>query len=322
MKALNDRRTKVLSSRGFTLIELLVVIAIIGILVGLLLSAVQAVRESARRMQCQNNLKQIGLAIQTHHDSQGRFPSGGWGYRWVGMTERGFGRKQPGGWIFQILPQLEQGNVFQMASGGPGVVEANAARMLQQPLTIFHCPSRRGPGLYPYTEADWPLRNCLPVSEAAKSDYAINGGDTSIDGGRGPDSLAMVDLREYEWPDLENANGIAFVGSKWSLRDITDGTSNTLLVGEKYMEVGSVGQGYGDDQTMYLGDDADVRRWCMFPPVRDRRNFDDPDRFGGMHPAGCQFVFCDGSARPVPYTIDATVFRRLGNRKDGQVIDL
>lgn len=68
----------------------------------------------------------------------------------------------------------------------------------------------------------------------------------------------MVDLREYEWPDLRNANGIAFVGSDWGMRDIIDGTSNALMVGEKYMQRGSLGMGYGDDQTLYLGDDADV----------------------------------------------------------------
>jgi prepilin-type processing-associated H-X9-DG protein len=175
--------------------------------------------------------------------------------------------------------------------------------------------------VYPYTEADWPLRNCNPVQQAAKSDYAINGGDMSIDGGRGPDSLAMGDLREYEWPSLKNANGVSFVRSNWALRNITDGTSNTLLVGEKYMQRGSVGQGYGDDQTMYLGDDADVRRWAMFSPIQDRRDFDDPDRFGSSHSSGCQFVFCDGSVRSIQFTIDTTVFRQLGNRKDGQVID-
>src|SRR5947208_1320984 len=97
--------------RGFTLIELLVVIAIIGVLLGLLFPAVQKVREAASRLQCANNLKQIGLALHNSHDTYRRFPSGGWGWAWVGMSDRGTGPDQPGSWIYNVLPHVEQGNL-------------------------------------------------------------------------------------------------------------------------------------------------------------------------------------------------------------------
>ena len=103
--------------RGFTLVELLVVIAIIGILIALLLPAIQAAREAARRSQCKNNLKQMGLAAQNHLSTQKCFPSGGWGFLWVGDPDRGYGSNQPGGWQYSILPFIDQRQIREIGKG-------------------------------------------------------------------------------------------------------------------------------------------------------------------------------------------------------------
>jgi prepilin-type N-terminal cleavage/methylation domain-containing protein len=112
----NDRR-------GFTLLELLVVMGVSAILIGLLLPAIQASRESARRVRCTNNLRQIGVAMMSHESSKGHFPTGGWGFRWVGDPRRGTGRNQPGGWLYCILPYVEQASVYDISSGAVSEAE-------------------------------------------------------------------------------------------------------------------------------------------------------------------------------------------------------
>src|SRR5258707_15712415 len=132
---------------AFTLIELLVVIAIIAILIALLVPAVQKVREAANRAQCQNNLKQIGLGMHNHHTAHNHFPTGGWGWFWVGVPTRGVGKDQPGGWLYNTLAFIEQKDLRDLGVGkiGPDFTK-DIVTVIQTPVKTYNCPSRRTGG--------------------------------------------------------------------------------------------------------------------------------------------------------------------------------
>ncbi|MCA9125106.1 MAG: DUF1559 domain-containing protein [Planctomycetales bacterium] len=305
-------------AKAFTLVELLVVIAMIGILVALLLPAVQAAREASLKLECKNHLKQIGMAFHLHHDTYKHFPTNGWGWQWVGDSKRGFGQAQPGGWCFNVLPFLEQQSARDLATSGP-----STATLLQTPVDVFYCPSRRAAQNYPVALALLPIRNADPVTESARTDYAVCAGDVIINTPSGPPSTNPSDLRSYAWPNWRSASGISYVLTKIRMAEVTDGTSNTALVGEKYLSRMHYrdGMSLGDDQPAYLGDDADNRRWTDEPPQKDGKS-DDIQHFGSAHAGGCQFVLADGSTRLISYTIDAAIFKNLGNRHDGNAVDL
>src|SRR5512140_625089 len=161
--------------RGFTLVELLVVITIIGILIALLLPAVQAAREAARKVQCNNQLKQMSLACLQHEQANKFLPSGGWCYVWAGDPDRGFDRRQPGGWLYNIMPYIEQLPLHNMGIGLDPTTAAKRnllAKCAQTPLAIFICPSRRSAINYP--NSYFSQVNITPVSTAARTDYAAN----------------------------------------------------------------------------------------------------------------------------------------------------
>jgi len=334
---------------GFTLVELLVVIAIIGILVALLLPAVQAAREAARRTQCLNQIKQLTLGCIVHHDTQGHFPTGGWGWNLVGDPDRGFGEDQPGGWIFNILPFIEESALHDLGSDGDSFLitdqqKAGARHVLESPIAIINCPSRRPGRVYAQS---FPVANAntTPPHVTGRSDYAANAGTYFIQYRGGPecgtdygDCVDTYTLRR-SWlyqnisirREPERLNGISYQRSEVKIRQVTDGTSHTILIGEKNIPPKDydTGENVGDNETWCTGFNNDNFRGVLtinqnvFVPHSDMDQdiLRPQDRFGSAHASTWIVSHCDGSARPLSYDIDTITIQRLANRHDGQVID-
>ena len=315
------------TSAGFTLVELLVVIAIIAILIALLLPAVQAAREAARRIQCSNQLKQLGLAAHMLVDSHGFLPSGGWGDHWVGDADLGVGETQPGGWEYQILDYLEQ-SARREAGSGLDVAAKNAAAklMIETPVAVFYCPTRRRAAAYDYSHVGG-FYNADDPEVCGRSDYAANMGDVErFLNESGPTSLANAET--YLWQNsgqlVENLGlehtGVVFQRSEVKLAHVTDGTSATYLFGEKHHTPDDYASGTAgnDDQSMYNGHDQDNLRTThpSFPPLKDGDVYSEYS-FGSAHSSGFQVVLCDGSVQLVTFSVDLDVHRFRGNRKDG-----
>ena len=314
------------SRTGFTLVELLVVIAIIGILVALLLPAVQSAREAARRMQCRNNIKQLSLACLNHENTTKYLPSGGWGYKWTGDPDMNFGASQPGGWIFSIMPFMEGNDVFEI---GAQTVDAQKFQLLAEQKShqkaVFLCPSRRVARSrgYPAVETSY---NAGQPKSLAKTDYAgssgtnggsmLNTGPTNADC---PTKYPNCSWRISRDAALKLNNGIFGVQSEIKIAEIRDGTSNTLMVGEKYLnpQKYSTGNDGADNNSVYQGYDWDVNRWGAEKPYKDTPGFDTMStRFGSCH-AGVFFgSYVDGSVHGISYDIEFPVFQQLCNRSD------
>jgi prepilin-type N-terminal cleavage/methylation domain-containing protein/prepilin-type processing-associated H-X9-DG protein len=309
---------------GFSLIELLAVIAVIGTLMALLLPAVQAARESGRRNQCRNHLKQLGLAVESHCGALRRYPSNGWGHTWVGEPDRGTGKEQPGGWVYNLLAYLEEGRLRGLGRGLPPDQKWQAlTALIQTPLAIAICPSRGAPRLSP--SAPWGiLRNAELVPQVAKNHYAVNGGDYFEEAAiwQGPATLEQGDASLYAWADLRKFTGVIYQRSEIQPAMVRDGLSQTYLIGEKCVSRPNYDtcRDEGFNQSLYVGECLDLVRWVHQPPQQDAEQ-PDVQRFGSAHSGGCHFVFCDGSVRTISYRIDPEVHRRLGNRKDGLAVD-
>ena len=322
-------------SRGFTPVELLVVITIIGILIALLLPAVQAAREAARQAQCKNNLKQLALGFLQHEEKHKKFPSGGWGCLMVGDPDRGIGKTQPGGWHFSILPFIEQQALYELGSGTTGAAQSAANQQrLMTPLSVMNCPTRRNLQLYLNNPPNNGYQNfylCGPLTEMCRADYAANSGDSN-QSGTTPYWPSIVTYQQGDdpaypsWIPQNYFTGISFQRSEIKLSDITDGTSNTYLVGEKYLNADYyfTGQDLGDDQSTFCGWDNDNHRDTYVPnppPMQDQPGLSCGDIFGSAHSDGFNMALCDGSVHWINYSIDRETHRRLGNRHDGMTID-
>lgn len=307
--------------RGFTLVELLVSIAVISILIALLLPAVQMARESARRVQCRNNMRQLALGIINAEETFGHYPSNGWGWQWVGDPDRGYGVRQPGGWLYQILPYIEQSGLRQLGSGqSEPIKRLELARLTATSIPVLHCPTRPAPTTCPIgPEISW--RNSELGTRMARTDYVGNAGDQFSNIYSGPISLAEGDSASFPWPAQELGRGIFHLRRTYKPRDITDGLSMTYLVAEKYVDSRAYDSftDNGYDQSFAAGDDWDLVRWTEQPPLQDGPG-DLPQRYGSAHPGGLQVAICDGSVRTISYQIDAHVHRILGSRNDGEVV--
>lgn len=297
--------------RGFSLIEMLVVMAVIAILIGLLLPAVQSVREAANSIKCANNLKQIGLAIHQYHDL----------YQSIPPSRKNMAEGPS--WAWFILAQLEQENLHRewrdnwpypaINPALPITPEelAEMARVLSTPVPIYFCPSFRGLGGARVSQLFTQRPGCVLGGGApvALGDYAACIGTTGLD---------YTELVSGSPPIEQNGAVRAVRGIRFD--DISDGLTCTLLVGEKHVPPGTEGRPPGDCG-LFDGHNPSCSCRSAGPDFPLAVSRDDPGwKFGSHHLGICHFLFCDGSVHQLKTTIDPVVLGLLSQRNDNQVV--
>ena len=310
-----------LSRLGFTLIELLVVIAIIAVLIGLLVPAVQKVREAANRISCTNNLKQLGLAVHHYHDVHKQLPPAR------------VGRDAYATWPILVAPYIEAQNLANLWDVTQIYQKQPNALARTTTLPVFFCPTRRAPMTSPPEENGNTNEDGNGHLESACGDYACcdgNGKDRNTKDANG----AMISPRVLS-PNVDDNNPypkpILRFRSRTRFADITDGLSSTLLIGEKHVRQGGLGTAVNGDNAYYSGFDyttaqrsagwyIDSNNQKQNKPLMKMTDAASTIRFGSWHPGICNFVFCDGSVQALPVNIDIDVLRRLAARNDNEPV--
>ena len=309
---------------AFTLVELLVTLAVIATLVAILLPAIQSARESARRANCVNHLHQLSIATLQHTAAHKIFPTGGWGHGWTGDPNRGYRRNQPGGWVFNILPFMEENSLRDQGIGiGATAEKCGGRRSHRDAACRPHLPLAPVARAIPL-RVSGPFYNTDVPTLAGRTDYAANcgdGGQNILNDEGGP---ATLDLGNgYPWPNRRLYTGVCFVRSEVTPASVTDGTSKTYLIGEKYLnpKLYDTGDDASDRRHMYIGHGSDTLRMAIdFAPPREDYPRSDHTLFGSAHSNSFNMAFCDGSVRRISYDIDPAMHQRFGNRRDSELI--